>query len=459
MAGISTAHDTPPPELICHLSWLFLAPADRSSLCQAFRIVGTYAKLRYHAVCRPLSYWDYLHSMGPISEAPSSLSRSRAYDLAAALLLLDFQVGDLIRWLGGDYAHDHIPMAPIEEAVAAIRSRPRPPGYPVVDYDRALHVLRHGAPLTADYVCRRADLLRRNLYNNHGGATKAAAAVMKKIVGGCNNHFLLVLPRWVLRFLYGLFLSPIGFVERKDKGRVVVDPSAHVADDTDTGALNDCMHKSDPVQCPPTFYASAQRRHWTHIWNLRVTHPREEIVLYKDDINAAFHRGRYHPDAASAYSYVWLEWLIIHVGLIFGGRNSPGWFCQLSELRAAIAMYYDGLRSDPLYPLVRRIAFPSPPPAEIAASFGQAVADDINPGTAPDLSCPTHHATFVDDNLMAEILPRVTTSVQRSTASCYLLFGHPQPLRREIREGSHMDDGASWSADRYAPDGCHLPRV
>mgnify|MGYP005694889421 CR=1 FL=1 len=368
--------------------------------------------------------------MGPITDVQPSLSGHRARDLSAALLILDFNIGDLIRWLGGDYCHEHIPLQPVRDAVAQIRHRPRPPGYPIVDYDRALHIMEHGAPVSAAYSCSREDVRRRNLYDNHSGVRHVAADVETKIIGGCNNHFLLVLPRWIYCFIYGLFLSPIGYVLRKNKGRVVVDPSAHIAEDGDSGALNDAMSKDDPIQCPPTFYATAQQRHWSHIWNLRISHPTEEIVLYKDDINAAFHRARYHPDIAAAYAYVWGRWLIIHIGLIFGGRNSPGWFTILSELRAAIAMYYDGLPPAPLFPLVERIGFPSAPSPAVVATFAQAVADALNPGSATDLTDPTHHATFVDDNLMAEIPRCIILSVQRSTGSCYLCFGHPSPLLR-----------------------------
>ena len=89
-------------------------------------------------------------------------------------------------------------------------------------------------PLSAAHVCRRDDVSARNLYNNHSGALKASEAVMKKIVTASNNHFVLVFPRWVWRFIYGLFLSPIGFIERKHNGRVVVDPLAHLHDDGDT---------------------------------------------------------------------------------------------------------------------------------------------------------------------------------------------------------------------------------
>ena len=84
----------------------------------------------------------------------------------------------------------------------------------------------------------------------------------------------------------------------------MVDPSTPIRDADDTGALNDQMERSDPEQIPRTFYASAQRRHWSHIWNLRICHPSTEILLYKDDINSVFHRGRYHPDVAAPFAYV-----------------------------------------------------------------------------------------------------------------------------------------------------------
>ena len=44
-----------------------------------------------------------------------------------------------------------------------------------------------------------------------------ADAVREKIVSGVDNYFLIVLPRWISRFIYGLFLSPVGFILRKSK--------------------------------------------------------------------------------------------------------------------------------------------------------------------------------------------------------------------------------------------------
>ena len=284
--------------------------------------------------------------------------------------------------------------------------------------------------MQAAYTCSRSDVHRRNLYNNHSGVAEHGDAVLQKITTDLNNSFVLVFPRWVWRFLYGIFLSPIGYLLRKGKGRIVLDPSSPVLTGKDSGALNSFLDKRNTVEVPRTYYGTAQLRHWTHIWNLRISHPHVEILLYKDDINAAFHRCRYHPDIAIAYAYVWGGWLIIPIGIIFGGRNSPGWFCILSELRAFLATHSTAVSDIPLHPLVTRIAIPPRPCAQIEAEFAPAQADALNPGTGPAELALTNHSTFVDDNLMAEVHTRITHSIQRSVGACYLLFGHPNPLLR-----------------------------
>ena len=88
--------------------------------------------------------------------------------------------------------------------------------------------------------------MHRNLYDNHASLSEHGPAVLAKVVvSGAINHFLLVPPRWIWRFLYDLFLSPIGFLLRKGKGRIVVDPSTHICDADDTSALNDKMECSN----------------------------------------------------------------------------------------------------------------------------------------------------------------------------------------------------------------------
>ena len=143
LAGISSSHDQPSSELIIHFAWDYITVSDRKALCAASPTFGSYARLRLAASSKPIAAYNGLRSIGPVSGLSKTISRNRAQRLAQLALLLDFNIGDIIRWLGGAYTHDHIPLGPIRQAVAALRKIPTRDEYPVQDYDRALHILGH----------------------------------------------------------------------------------------------------------------------------------------------------------------------------------------------------------------------------------------------------------------------------------------------------------------------------
>ena len=271
--------------------------------------------------------------------------------MCKALLLFHFDFGDLVRWLGGDYTHDHIDHDSTKEALVALRSVQQGEFYPKQNFDRVFHSFIHGVPDNAAYECTIKDVLARNLYNSHAGSQLYLTSMLSKIADDVNSHFMIAFPRWIWPFLYGLFFSPLGYVQKKGRGRTVVDPTHLVNGDNDTGALNSYLDKSNPLQVPPVFYQSAQIRHWTHIYNMRITHKAEDILLYKDDIQAVFKRTRYHPDISITHAYVCLEWLLIPIGEIFGGRGSAGWFCMQSEVRALAAAHLPTIQHSDIQPL------------------------------------------------------------------------------------------------------------
>ena len=92
------------------------------------------------------------------------------------------------------YTHAHIPLDPIRAAVATLRHQSSCLGCPVQDYNRALLLLKYGAPIKATYLCSRADLTARNLYGNHAGISDQCPSVLANIVSGSTNHFLFVFP-------------------------------------------------------------------------------------------------------------------------------------------------------------------------------------------------------------------------------------------------------------------------
>jgi len=209
-----------------------------------------------------------------------------------------------------------------------------------MDFDRAFRACTEGVPLAGRYECSFESVRARNLYDNHPGLADVCDEVRAKIAKEEAQSFHLALPRFLWRFLPGIHLAPMVWALRKGKGRVCVDPSTELFDDDD-GAAN--SHIPAPGtdgredECPAIHYASALHRHLTQIWNLCITHPHDDILQFVDDIQAAFHRMLYHPDAMLAFASVFLEFLILPVGTIFGARNSPSFFCLLSETRSHVA--------------------------------------------------------------------------------------------------------------------------
>ena len=104
--------------------------------------------------------------MDPVNEAPDNLPHSRAYLMAAALLCFHFSVGDLLRWIGGVYTHNHIDLEPIHNAVSEVRNLPYAPTDPIVYYGRAMHILEHGVLVRATYFCTQFDVHDQNTYDN-----------------------------------------------------------------------------------------------------------------------------------------------------------------------------------------------------------------------------------------------------------------------------------------------------
>ena len=74
---------------------------------------------------------------------------------------------------------------------------------------------------------------------------------------------------------------------------------------------------------PPVHYKSALQRLWRWVYNLRLNHPGEDIILYKDYRVSAFCRLCYFTDITAAYAFFLSYYLVIPVGMVFGSRYAP----------------------------------------------------------------------------------------------------------------------------------------
>jgi hypothetical protein len=73
----------------------------------------------------------------------------------------------------------------------------------------------------------------------------------------------------------------------------------------------------------------------------------------------------YHPDLAIVFAFVFMEFLCIPVGSVFGARNSPSWWCLLAEVRAHLATCGDFANTTPLFADRVRLVLPPTPREEV----------------------------------------------------------------------------------------------
>jgi len=242
------------------------------------------------------------------------------------------------------------------------------------------HTLHNGFPIKQYFQSPRSDCLLRNLYDNHSSIDGYEGILGEKVATDVQNSFAFAFPRWILRFIHGLTLNAMGIDVKisngKIKHRLINDPSTPVLGDDDHGNVNMQLDKRVPDDVPKVFYGDFNSRIWQRIYNLHLKSPDEEIILYKDDIVAAFRRGKYHPDIAVAYAYAFGSFLIIPIGGLFGPRDTPGWFCMTSELHAMASLHLPGMASAS-HPLTDACVFDTTVPT---VTFAKDIACSQNTG-------------------------------------------------------------------------------
>ena len=421
-------------ELLIHFAWDFFSTIDKIHLCQASPIFSAYGSLRHEAAaynkfmikatCAPLNHLT----------TQSTIDSSRARHIACLLVLCDFDVGKLIRLLRGNYTGDFVNFSAIDKALDTLSSIKPDEGQPIHDFDLLRNLYHHGVPHEATYTCDRNDMLRRNIYNNHKAAHPHYSDIHGKVATDIQKSYAIALPRWILRFIDGIFLAAIGWASRtkggKTKGRQVNDPSA-LLHPSDTGALNSKISLKD--DCPEVFYQTALRRILIRIFNLRISFPLDDIMAYKDDLVTAFRRVRYHPDISCAHAFVFEAFLILPIGLVFGARDSPAWFCQVSELRAFASQHFSSLGLPiPDQSLIDSVTFDEDDSHEQREVFRRAQPDSKNRGL-PTLRLGPHN-TFVDDTIMIELKRLIRLAAINSVLSATLFIGDPKHVENPISE-------------------------
>ena len=198
-----------------HFTSDFLDANDKIALCLTTPIISCYAALRLEASLLTTS--DLTETLLPLDHSleVTSIDATRSRKIATILLLCDFSVGELIRFLGGNYTGNFIDYPQLDHTLSILESIPPHESQPRHNF-KALETLYHqGAPLRGVYSCSLQDMLARNIYDNHSAARPHYSSIHP-----LQKSYAIALPRWTLRFIDGLFLAAIGWATRLKEGKI-----------------------------------------------------------------------------------------------------------------------------------------------------------------------------------------------------------------------------------------------
>ena len=131
---------------------------------------------------------------------------------------------------------------------------------------------------------------------------------------------------------------------------------------------------------PKIIYGEAFMKHLETIWNLRISYPHTDILLFDDDVKGAFRHCKYHPDVASAFSFIISKYLYIPLGGTFGSITSPANFEPIARARIHLAEVLSNKRNllEKYKHIINKVKFSDKPSA--TTKFVQATKDSIHKG-------------------------------------------------------------------------------
>ena len=198
---------------------------------------------------------------------------------------------------------------------------------------------------------------------------------------------------------------------------------------------------------PEIIYGSTFMMYLLYLWNLRITYPSVDIMLMDDDVKDAFRHCKYHPDVASAFSFIINELLFISLGGTFGCIVTPSNFEPIARARTHLA-YHLSHRRDLLLKykhIIDKVSFSEPQTTETI--FTKACPCSINKG----LSEPnrTQYNMFVDDSLFAQTRDNIKHAMAASIEALHIILGYPNT---EVRQNP-------LSLDKYFESTCSYERI
>eukprot|EP00957_Ditylum_brightwellii_P027599 2086660-Ditylum_brightwellii.AAC.1 len=88
---------------------------------------------------------------------------------------------------------------------------------------------------------------------------------------------------------------------------------------------------------PEVTFGQALPKRLIRIWNLRLSYPEEDILLWDNDATGAFRQCKLNPDIAQVFSFIIEHLLFVPCGNTFGINTSPANWEPIRRAREALA--------------------------------------------------------------------------------------------------------------------------
>ena len=234
---------------------------------------------------RPLFTFD------PAYAAQQSIPVSRTIMLRDLVIRLRFRIPSVIRYLGQDYVGDHLSRTTLLKRIKPLVDSPL-----FKDIARAL---TQRSPALLKGESSSSNFWDYKRYGNHTSVTADIDRTIASINKEEHNRFLLTFSNWLARFIPHLHLTPSGLVVKLGKkDRLIFGASFAVHHNSEY--VNNWTNKANES---PLVFPKALLTHLTRIYNLRISYPHEEILLWDDKISSTFCWVKLNPEITTAFSF------------------------------------------------------------------------------------------------------------------------------------------------------------
>ena len=347
-----------------------------------------------------------------------SINITRVKKLLAATFHYNMDIPTVIRFLGNNYTGEY---KNTEEIITILKDSNCEEEV-VCDLQRLYKI---GAPNKLNASSSHQNFLEFFRYGNHSSILKNTEKTSKAMNKEDRNQFVITLPSWITRFIKNLHLTPQGLLTKPGKNDRLIWDGSFIPSWQATSINMMLTHESEPK----IIYGNTFMNHLTIIWNLRISHPHSDILLFDDDVKGAFRHCKYHPDIASAFSFIIGQLLFIPLGGTFGSITSPANFEPIARARTHLAEYLSD-RRDLLHKyehIIDKVQFSEEPTEQQV--FIQAIQDSTHKGVKNLRK--TSYNMFVDDNLFAQIRENIKHAMAASIEALYIILGRPETDKRQ----------------------------